>query len=170
MNEKLLAQTNNALNVDNTIKTDNLIIRDNIMEWGNTMIQLSNVCSISTATFVKNTPNPLLAVGILLIVLGVLISIFSPATGIIFLIAGAIAAYMGYKKKNNPEKTMTLSIMMNSGSVFEFLFYDESFKIQVLHVLETIISGGNSLHIGDINIDIKNNHIDGNLEFMNGRV
>ena len=77
---------------------------------------------------------------------------------------------MGYKKKNNPEKTMTLSIMMNSGSVFEFLFYDESFKIHVLHVLETIISGGNSLHIGDINIDIKNNHIDGNLEFMNGRV
>lgn len=72
-------------------------------------------------------------------------------------------------KKDNPNKTITLNIMINSRTVFEFLFNDETFKLRVLHVLKAIIFKGNDLHIGDINIDIKNNNIHENLDFMNVR-
>lgn len=155
-------------NTENTIITDSLIIRDNIMEWGNTMIQLSNVCSISTNTFVKTVPFP--SMSILLALAGAILLTFMPIIGVISLIVAAAWIYLWKRNKDNPKKTMTLNIMMNSGSVFEFAFYNEQFKLRVLHVLEAIISGGSGLHIGDINIDIKNNNIDGDLRFMNGRI
>lgn len=147
------------------IYTDTMVIRDNIMEWGNTMIQLSNVCSISTYTYIKNKPFPvnslvLGGIGMVALALNVFI-------GILLLVAAGVWIYLWIQKNNNPDKTMTLNIMMNSGNIFKLAFYDEKFKLRVLKVLEAIIAKGNDYRIGDISIDIKNSNIQGDLSFMN---
>lgn len=162
MDEKI----NNIMPGKDTIHTDFMVIRQNIMEWGNTMIQLSNVCSVFAQTFVKDRPFPV--GGLLIGVLGLVVLFFNALLGILCLAIAVCWIYWWKAKKKNPEKIITLNITMNSGARFRFAFEDEEFKERVLKVLETIISRGNSLNIGDINIDIKNNNIQGDLDFMNG--
>lgn len=154
----------------NAINTDYLIIRDNIMEWGNTLIQLSNVSSISTETFIENVPFPVLS--ITLIIAGFLCFNISVLAGIVAVAAGVIWIYFWWNKKNNPGKTMTLNIMMNSGAVYGFLFNSEEFKLRVLRVLEIIIAESKNpqISVGDISIDIKNDKIIGDVSFLNGRL
>jgi hypothetical protein len=167
MEEKKNSNQGNENSQGNAIKTDYLVIRDNIMEWGNTMIQLSNVCSISTLTFVQKNPFPMYS--LILVAVGLLGMQFSTATGIVILGLGIVWIYLWWNKNNNPDKTETLNITMNSGTVFGFLFKDEVFKMRVLRVLEGIIADGGKRKIGDINIDINNCDIKGDLSFMNGR-
>lgn len=143
------------------------MIRDNIMEWGNTMIQLSNVSSISTTTFIHKVPFPMYSIVFLVAGIGGLQ--FSPLLGIVCLIVAGAWIYYWWKKNNVPDKTETLKIMMNSGTLFEFIFVDEKFKMQVLRVLEGIIADGGKSTIGDINIDLHSSQIHGDLSFMNGR-
>lgn len=167
MEEKKNTNQGNENTQGNTIKTDYLIIRDNIMEWGNTMIQLSNVCSISTITFVQKNPFPMYS--LFLVAGGLLGMQFSALTGIVILGLGIAWIYLWWNRNNNPNKTETLNITMNSGTIFEFIFSDEKFKMQVLRVLEGIIADGGKSKFGDISIDISNSQIHGNLDFMNGR-
>lgn len=164
MDEKKENQQNKQ---GNAIKTDYLMIRDNIMEWGNTMIQLSNVSSISTITFIHKMPFPMYS--LIFVVAGLAGLQFSILLSIACLAVGVVWIYFWWKKNNNPDKTETLNVVMNSGTVFQFLFENEKFKMQVLRVLEGIIADRGKSTIGDINIDISNNQIQGDLSFMNGR-
>lgn len=170
-----MVEQKNAQQNENAIYTDSLIIRQNIMEWGNTMIQLSNVCSISTKTFVKEYPFPTQSltwggIGLFILLISSFIKVpLATIVGLLFIAVAGTSVYSWWKKKETPDRTMTLNISMNSGYVFQFIFYDEQFKLRVLKVLETIISQGQNLNIGDINVDIKNNNIQGNLDFMNIR-
>lgn len=160
-----MEKTDNTSQKQDAIYTDTMVIRDNIMQWGNTMIQLSNVCSISTYTYIKSMPfptNSLILGGIGLVALA-----FNVFIGILLLAAAGIWIYIWKTKSDNPDKTMTLNIIMNSGNVFRLAFNDENFKLRVLKVLEAIIAKGNDYRIGDINIDIKNSTIQGDLSFMN---
>lgn len=161
----IMEKQDNEQKKRDAIYTDTMVIRDNIMEWGNTMIQLSNVCSISTYTYIKAEPFP--TNSLILGGIGLVALFFNVFIGILLLIMAGVWIFMWKKKSNNPDKTMTLDIMMNSGSIFNLVFYDENFKLKVLRVLESIISKGNNYQIGDINIDIKNNKIQGDLSFMN---
>lgn len=151
----------------NAIKTDYLMIRDNIMEWGNTMIQLSNVSSISTITFVHKMPFPIYS--LVFVVAGIAGLQFSILLAIACLAVGIVSIYYWWNKNNNPDKTETLNVVMNSGTVFQFLFENEKFKMRVLQVLEGIIADGGKSTIGDINIDLHSSEIHGDLSFMNGR-
>ena len=149
----------------NKIETDNLYISDNIMKWDRTMIQLTNVCSISTDEYEDKPPVNAYAyacwTAIAGLVMIVLPSGFIKFIGLLVLIGAVGLLYYIYNQRNNPQKIMTLTIIMNSGRSYGFVFYDEFFKLKVLRVLETIISytnRTNTMQIGDINIDKKQSY------------
>ena len=165
--DESMDEKKNANNQGNAIKTDYLMIRDNIMEWGNTMIQLSSVSSISTITFVHKVPFPMYS--LLFVIAGIGGLQYSLLLGIACLAVGILWIYYWWNKNNNPDKTETLNVVMNSGTIYQFLIEDEKFKMHVLRILEGIIADGGKNTIGDINIDLHSSEIHGDLSFMNGR-
>lgn len=171
--EKTMAKQNQQ-KLSDKIETENLYISDNIMKWNRTIIQLTNVCSVSTDTYEEKMPVNMYIYGIYGAIAG-LVMLLIPIGLIQFLglmvLVGAVALlFYVYKQRSNPQKIMTLTIIMNSGRSYDFVFYDDDFKLEVLQVLETIISYANrtnAMQIGDINIDIKNSRINGDLSFLN---
>lgn len=155
----------NSMNIPNSIETEAIIIKGNIMTWGNTMIQLSNVSSISA---IQESPKfPSGAIGF--IVGGVLsATLFSWIE--IFVFLGVLMAVLGvlmivlYYMMISQNK-YHLNVVMNSGSRYDFLVADRAFLNEMLSVLESIIIRG-GVGENSISINIHDSSI-GNFEALN---
>lgn len=148
------------------VETPEIVIKGNIMTWENTMLQLSNVSSISTAK--DNPVFPTMSVVIML--LGVfLASSFKyvailQTIGVILLICG-ISLVLTYIVAI-VDKKIYLSVIMNSGVCYNLVVKDEKFLKSMLETLEQIIiDGGVGNRIYTINI--QNSTLDGNVSIMN---
>lgn len=139
---------------ENTIETPSVYIRKNIMIWDNNMIQLSNISCIS-ASGVDDLPFPVWVAVIILV--GLVMFAASAFAAIVLIAIGGYFAYEWYTNNKKRKKEAILTIRMNSGSNFFFLFNDKNFLHKVLNVLENIIVNGNVS--GSIEINIKDSNI-----------
>lgn len=145
------------------INTPELSIAGNVMAWKNTIIQLSNISSLSTVAL-----DPLkFPFWTILVILGGFV-IISESVGITFLIwiIAAAIIYFWYKKNQELAKQTNLIIMMNSGKIFVIGFKDKAFLEKVYGLLSSIIAEGNnpSEHI---RININNSTISGEAHVLN---
>lgn len=139
---------------EDTIETPSVYIRKNIMIWDNNMIQLSNISCIS-ASGVDDLPFPVWAAIVMLV--GLVMFAMSPFVAIVMIAVGGFFAFQWYSKNEKRKEEAILTIRMNSGSNFFFLFNDKNFLHKVLNVLENIIVNGNVS--GSIEINIKDSNI-----------
>lgn len=131
-----------------SIETSNLTIKGNLLTWEGTMLQLSNISCISAANL-REEKFPIIALAILLI--GA-ISIFQAfLAGLLFIAIGAGWIYLRYHINESRRLKAFLNITMNSGDQLSFLFDNKDFLLEVLDLLETIITEGG---IGEQNINI----------------
>lgn len=158
---------NNIMGSNNrkSVETPEIVIKGNIMTWKNTMLQLSNVSSISTAQDIPTFPGASIA----LIVLGFLlfnnfkyVEILQ-AVGIILIIFGIVPIVV-YAMAVSDHKYY-LSVTMNSGICYNLVVKDKKFLKKMLDVLEQIIIDGG---VGNRNytINIQNSTL-GDLSVMN---
>lgn len=155
---------------EKSIETRALKIKGNIMCWDDTMIQLSNVSCISTS-LLEQEEFPKSA--ILVIVFGILLFRFNKLFSIILLFGGVAWISIWYNNNEKRKTETVLSICLNSGNNFRFLFREESFLYDVLYVLEQIIIDGG---VGDQNVEINvqncefsgNSKVLDNLKILNG--
>lgn len=138
---------------EDTIETPSVYIRKNIMIWDNNMIQLSNISCIS-ASGVNDLPFPVWAAIVMLV--GLVMFAMSPFVAIVLIAVGGFFAFQWYSKNEKRKEEAILTIRMNSGSNFFFLFNDKNFLHKVLNVLENIIVNGNVS--GSIEINIKDSN------------
>lgn len=155
----------NSMNIPNGIETDEIVIKGNIMTWGNTMIQLSNVSSISA---IQESPKfPSGAIG--LVIVGVLFSaLFSKfelllLCSISMVVLGVLMIIMYYMMLS--QNKFHLNVVMNSGSRYDFLVADKAFLNKMLSVLEDIIIRG-GVGENSISINIHDSAI-GSFEALN---
>lgn len=146
------------------IDTPELSIAGNVMAWKNTIIQLSNVSSLSTVAL-DPVAFPLWTI------LGILIAVvFIPLKLIIVTlllwIFSAIGIYDWYKKNQEVAKQRNLIIMMNSGKIFVIGFNNKEFLEKVYGVLSSIIAEGNNSS-EHIRININNSTISGEAHVLN---
>lgn len=148
---------------EKTINTPQLAIAGNIMAWNDSVIQLSNISSISTVPLAL-TPFPLWI--ILLLFGGISSFMYSKIMAIVIIVIGLVAI-IGWNQKNEEIKQQkNLIILMNSGITFSFLFRDKKFLNEVFGVLSSIIAehGKEERHV---KININNSTISGNAKILN---
>ena len=148
---------------EKTINTPQLAISGNIMAWNDSVIQLSNVSSISTVPLAL-TPFPIWT--LVLLFGGIYSFILSIITGIVLIAIGIIAIISWYQKNEDIKQQKNLIILMNSGITFSFLFRDKKFLNEVFGVLSSIIAehGKEERHV---KININNSTISGNAKILN---
>lgn len=156
MAEKLLER-------EKSIETDQLVIKGNIMTWENTMLQLSNVSSISTYSLAGDS-FPIRSIAV--IVLGIICFTINALIAILLLIIGGVMIYNWYNNNERKKSETFLNIIMNSGNTISFMFNDKTFMRRVLTVLEQIIING-GIGNSNISINIKNNQFSGNAQVLN---
>lgn len=111
------------------LQLDSFGVGNNTITWGNTTLQLSSVSGISTYKYVEKTPFPKASVILIAIGFGLL---FMPSwynlrsLGIIALLLGMGWTGIWSYKNNNPNRTLALYIMMNSGMTYAIGFKSES--------------------------------------------
>lgn len=147
---------------EKSIETKELMIKGNIMLWHGTMIQLSNISSITT------DPLALLKFpwgSLVVMLIGLLMEKVNILLTVLLVIAGIIWIAMWYEKNQERKMSTVLSITMNSGQSLFFLCKDYGFLERVLHVLElVIIDGGTGSE--QIIINMNNSRIDGNAKIL----
>lgn len=140
---------------EKTIETPELSISGNIMKWENSIIQLSNISSISTVPLsVQAFP----WWTIILIVLGMSIFDTSVLIALLMFAISAIIIFSWYQKNKEIKTKKFLVILTNSGISFSFLFNNKKFLDEVLHVLSCIIAEGKTTN-HNIKININNSTI-----------
>lgn len=131
------------------IETPSLLIRKNIMTWDSTMIQLSNVSCISAAD-ITTIPFPILAA--ILILVAVFLFERNTLLACVLIAVGGAWLYFWYKENEKRKQGAILTIRMNSGHNLHFTFENKQFLLQVLQVMERIITDGNDSSQVSINI------------------
>ena len=153
---------NFGLHKDKAIETPSLLIKKNIMIWDRTMIQLSNISSVS-AEDVPLEVFPIWAA--LMIIGGIFIGEVSILLTIVFLAAGALWIYSWVESNKKRKESAILTIRMNSGQTFYFTFDNRNFLDHVSGVIQNnIIDGGAN---GPTKIDIRGCKIE-NSSILNG--
>lgn len=148
---------------ESEIKTAELSVAGNVMSWHNTIIQLSNISSLSTVSLeLKKFPFwtiVALLIGLIFLKYQMLIAIIA------FGLAGVVI-YLWYRENERLKSQKNLIIMMNSGKTFIICFEDKQFLKKVYAVLCTIIAERNhsSKHI---KININNSTISGEANVLN---
>lgn len=145
------------------IRTPELSVAGNVMSWRDTIIQLSNISSLSTV------PLELAAFPywtIIVILVGIFLLQESMAISFVAFGVAAVVIYLWYEKNLELKNQRNLVIMMNSGIVFVICFADKGFLQKVYGVLSTIIAEGNTAS-KHIKIDINNSVISGEARILN---
>lgn len=134
---------------EKVIETPSLLIKKNIMTWDNTMIQMSNISYISAAD-IATIRFPILAA--LLILVGLFLFESSAFLAFVLLAIGGVWLYFWYNENEKRKQGAILTIRMNSGHNLYFTFENKQFLLQVLRVMEGIITDGNDGSQVSINI------------------
>lgn len=148
---------------EKSIETKQLLIKGNIMSWENTMIQLSNVSSISTLPL---EPLEFSKAILFIFIAGLIMMKFNAGIGVLMLLVSAGWLYSWYTDNQQRNSKKALKIVMNSGYSFGIIFNDQTFLQTVLKLLKlTFIEGG----IGEQNIviNLQNSKISGNASVLN---
>lgn len=145
---------------EKVIETPSLRIRKNIMMWEDTMIQLSNVSYVS-ASNIAATVFPVWAA--IMILAGLLFISRSAAVALVLIALGGLWIYLWYRENEKKRQGAILTIRMNSGHIFQFIFKNKDFLLDVLHVLENIIVDGTD---SQVSINISNSTISGNARVL----
>lgn len=153
---------NKTADNSNIIEINSFYIRKNVMEWGNTALQLSNISSISTYKFEFKQSFP--KISILLFIIGAIILALPKWLNIAYIGYIFLAVSIGwicywYYKKNNPDSSLALHIMMNSGAIYSIKFNNEKALNGVVVGLTKIMDAGGAK--GDIyyKCDVNNGSI-----------
>lgn len=104
---------------EKSIVTPQLLIDVNIMAWKESILQLSNISSVST---VPLEPVPFPSWVPFLLLAGVVASLISWVWVIIFIAIAAAGILIWYQKNEELKMQKNLIILMNSGMTFSFLF------------------------------------------------
>lgn len=152
---------------EKSIVTNELVIEGNILICTDSIVQISNISSISTYSFNKE-PFPKL---VLLVFLATLYAFnYSMTMAVVLFIAG-IGWLLYWNNKNKElEKKRSLNIVMNSGNSLSIVVNDEKFLQKIIKVLGAIITKGG---VGNktVNISLDNNEFnvsgDGNANILN---
>lgn len=155
--EELLQQDSNDI-----IDTDYLKIYGNVLEWGNTLIQISNIARISNIPL-TDTPFPRWTVVFLLLGMGSLD--FSLVLGLILLAIPTISIVLWNMENKKRRKHTSLNIYLNSGRILSILFADKSFLEEVLIVMKKLIADP-SVKSSEIIINIKDNVLSGDSSII----
>lgn len=160
-----LPQLNAGLDMkqEKTIDTPQLLITGNIMVWKDSMLQLSNISSVS-AVALQPVPFPLWT--LLVFLLGLFMFSVKVILAIAMIIIAVFFIFLWAKNNSDISKQKKLIIRMNSGTVCSFLFNDKKFLDQVFNVLGAIISEAGKEE-RNIKIDINNSTISGNAKILN---
>jgi hypothetical protein len=151
------------LKKEKTITTPQLSIAGNVMTWGESVIQLSNISSISTVPL-DLMPFPTWA--ILILCGGLFLFKYTWAISLILMACAAAYIYFWYLKNSELKSQKNLIILTNSGMTFTFLFQDQNFLDQVFKVLTTIMAEKDTgTHI--IKVNINESTISGNAKILN---
>ena len=153
---------NFGLHKDKSIEAPSLLIKKNIMIWNRTMIQLSNISSVSTED-VPLDECPILALSIILV--GIFFGVISVMVTIICLAVGALCIYYWAQSNKKRKESAILTIRMNSGQTFSFTFDDRDFLGYVSGVIQNIIIDGGAK--APMKIDIRGCTIE-NSSVLNG--
>lgn len=140
------------------LQIDNFGIGENTITWGNTTLQLSNVSGISTYKYVEKTPFPKLSILFIAIGFG-LLSLPSwseiKSFGWIALLAGIAWIGLWWYANNNPNKTLALYIMMNSGMTYAIGFESETGLKNTVKRITKIINEHNNNTTNNFNGQIE---------------
>ena len=131
------------------IETPSLLIKKNIITWDNTMIQMSNISYISAAD-IATIRFPILAA--LFILVGFFLVESNAFLAFVPLAIGGVWLYFWYNENEKRKQGAILTIRMNSGHNLYFTFENKQFLLQVLQVMERIITDGNDSSQVSINI------------------
>lgn len=148
---------------EKTISTPELLVYGNIMSWNESMIQLSNISSISTVK-VKTDPFPLWT--LLFFVIGIFAFKFLWLFAIPFIAISVLYIFSWYTKYETLKEQRNLVILMNSGITINFIFEDQDFLKKVFSVIKSIISQEEK-NEATIKINIFNSTISGNAKILN---
>lgn len=153
------------------IETSEFLIKGNLICWDGMMVQLSNISCISLSAL--NSPKfpteifQLLFYGIISFVFSsVFESQFLFWLFIVFLIIIFCLLLEWKSSYDEKDSMMNLILNLNSGCNLQFTFKDQQFLKNVIEILQEI------LLIGDIGkkviyINISNNEITGDIDFLN---
>lgn len=152
---------------EKSIVTNELVIEGNILICTDSIVQISNISSISTYSFNKE-PFPKL---VLLVFLATFYAFnYSMTMAVVLFIVG-IGWLLYWNNKNKElEKKRSLNIVMNSGNSLSIVVNDEEFLQKIIKVLGAIITKGG---VGNktVNISLDNNEFnvsgDGNANILN---
>lgn len=148
---------------EKSIVTSQLLIVGNIMAWKDSVLQLSNVSSVSTVAL---EPLPFPSWALLALLAGLAMFIFSWVPATIFIVIGMVSILCWYFKNEDLKEQKNLIILMNSGITFSFLFNNQEFLDKVFGVLSSIIAEGGKEE-RHVEININNSTISGNAKVLN---
>lgn len=148
---------------EKNIITPQLLIAGNIMAWKDSVLQLSNISSVSTVPL-EPIPFPIWA--ILLFLAGLVTFKTSLPIAIVFIAIAVIAVLYWYRKNEDLKTQKNLIVLMNSGITFSFLFDNQKFLNEVFCVLSSIIAEGGKEE-RHVKINISNSTISGNAKILN---
>ena len=141
------------------IQTEYLKVHGNCMEFGETVIQLSNISLLSIENI---APTAFPIWGALVALVGLLLlslkATMAVVLGLILIVGGAASIYLWYNQRKKDEQRKKLVIAPNSGHIFTIVFDDQAFLEKVIGVLKDVIAG----HWGDVIVNIKDNTFSGN--------
>lgn len=152
----------NAINKE--IRTPELLIVGNAMSWKDTVIQLSNISSLTTVSL---NPEPFPIVWIIVMILAsvFLIRYYLFVSVLLWGFAGLLI-YLWYKQNQQLAQRRNLRIMMNSGKLFVIAFNNKEFLKKVYGVLGSIIAE-DSHSTKNVRISIENSTITGEASVLN---
>lgn len=133
------------------------------MVWKDSMLQLSNISSVS-AVALQPVPFPVWT--LLVLLLGIFMFSVKVVLAIAMIIIAVFFILLWVKNNSDISKKKKLIIRMNSGKVCSFLYNDKKFLDQVFNVLGAIISEAGKEE-RNIKIDINNSTISGNAKILN---
>lgn len=143
------------------IQTEYLKVHGNCMEFGETVIQLSNISLLSIENI---APTAFPIWGALVALVGLLLlslkATMAVVLGLILIVGGAASIYLWYNQRKKDEQRKKLVIAPNSGHIFTIVFDDQAFLEKVIGVLKDVIA--NPGHWGDVIVNIKDNTFSGN--------
>ncbi len=151
---------------EETIKVESLNITHNIMMWDQTMIQISNVSTITTKPRNPVSGYPVAAI---LFFLGLLLTqfYFTKVFGFILIAAGIGIALWCFAENAKRQEQTILTIQMNSGANHYFMVENKNTLNPLLKVLAKIIADG-GVGSRSVSIKMKDCTIQDNAQLFNG--
>ncbi|WP_288752198.1 hypothetical protein [uncultured Phascolarctobacterium sp.] len=118
------------------VETDVLKVKGNLISWDNSIIQISNICMLTT-TDVEANKFPMYS--LLFVLVGLFIAKTNIMAGLASLIIGIAWIYFWHKSSKQAKNSKNLNIVLNSGHIFIFIFHDKKFLEKVISVLSDIL-------------------------------